>query len=66
MSDNQGPFLDLFFEMLRSERGAAKNTLEAYHRDLRDFQRALERSRLQAGSNIALADDVDIRSYLAG
>ena len=36
---NRGPYLDLFFEMLRSERGAARNTLDAYGRDLQGFQR---------------------------
>lgn len=65
-TSNQGPFLDLFFEMLRSERGAAKNTLEAYHRDLREFQQSLNRHRPDLGGNLALADDVDIRGYLAG
>ena len=63
---NQGPYLDLFFEMLRSERGVAKNTLEAYHRDLREFQRSVDRNRPDLSGNIALADDVDIRGYLAG
>ncbi|HVO15934.1 MAG TPA: site-specific tyrosine recombinase XerD [Alphaproteobacteria bacterium] len=29
--------LDLFLEMLAAERGAARNTLDAYGRDLRDF-----------------------------
>ena len=62
---NKGPYLDLFFEMLRSERGAAKNTLEAYHRDLRAFQTYFERQHPTSGGNIAEAEDVDIRGYLA-
>ena len=66
MALNDGPFLDLFFEMLRSERGAAANTLDAYRRDLTEFQRSVEHHRPDLGSNIALADDVDIRAFLAG
>ena len=63
---NRGPFLDLFFEMLRSERGAARNTLEAYGRDLQGFQRFLEQSEsLPPGDTMAQADATDIRAYLA-
>ena len=62
---NDGPFLDLFFEMLRSERGAAANTLDAYRRDLAEFQRSIDHHRPDLRSNIALADDVDIRAFLA-
>ncbi|MBB25744.1 MAG: tyrosine recombinase [Geminicoccus sp.] len=63
---NRGPFLDLFFEMLRSERGAARNTLEAYSRDLQGFQRFLEQSEsLPPGDTMAQADATDIRAYLA-
>ena len=59
---NRGPFLDLFFEMLRSERGAARNTLEAYGRDLQGFQRFLEQSEsLPPGDTMAQADATDIR-----
>ncbi len=48
-----GPFL----EALQAERGAAKNTLEGYHRDLTDF----------AGSHdIKTATAEDIIRYLAG
>jgi len=35
--DSAPRHLDLFLEMLAAERGAARNTLEAYERDLRDF-----------------------------
>ena len=66
MTANRGPFLDLFFEMLRSERGAARNTLEAYGRDLQGFQRFLEQSdSLPPGDTMAQADAPDIRAYLA-
>ena len=66
MTANRGPFLDLFFEMLRSERGAARNTLEAYGRDLQGFQRFLEQSEsLPPGDTMAQADATDIRAYLA-
>ena len=29
--------IDLYLDMLAAERGAARNTLEAYRRDLEDF-----------------------------
>jgi integrase/recombinase XerD len=66
MAVNEGPFLDLFFEMLRSERGAARNTLEAYRRDLDAFRQSLNHARPETGGNIAIADAVDIRTFLAG
>lgn len=66
MTPSDGPFLDLFFEMLRSERGAAKNTLEAYRRDLTEFRHSIDHHRPDLHGNIALADDVDIRGFLAG
>lgn len=50
-----------FLEMLSAERGAAKNTLEAYRRDLDDYCGFLEKRRRDAGS--AAADD--IRAWLA-
>lgn len=49
----------LFFEMLLVERGAAKNTLEAYARDLgqvRDF----------IGKPLKEAETADLRAYFAG
>lgn len=52
--------IDNFLEMLSAERGAAKNTLEAYRRDLEDYASFLEkRGRDAAGSS---ADD--IRAWL--
>lgn len=49
-----------FFEMLTAERGAAVNTLDAYRRDLADFQAFL------AGRGVELweASATDIKSYL--
>jgi len=49
--------IDAFLDMLSAERGAARNTLEAYCRDLEDF-------RLTAG-RLANADAEDVRAYLA-
>ena len=53
--------LDAFLEMLVVERGAARNTLDAYGRDLADVERflATRRRRLED----AAADD--LRAYLA-
>jgi integrase/recombinase XerD len=50
----------LFLDMLASERGAAKNTLEAYARDLSDFAAFLREN----GGTLARASSEDIRSYL--
>ena len=54
------PQLEPFLEMLSAERGAAANTLEAYRRDLQDFDSFLapRRRRLET----AAADD--LRAYL--
>ena len=54
------PQLEPFLEMLSAERGAAANTLEAYRRDLQDFDAFLapRRRRLET----AAADD--LRAYL--
>jgi integrase/recombinase XerD len=51
--------IDLYLDMLAAERGAARNTLEAYRRDLEDFAADLK------GSAIAGATSEDIRGYLA-
>ncbi len=53
--------LEAFLEMLSAERGASRNTLEAYARDLRDFTAYLRLKKIAAdGAN---ADHV--RLYLA-
>jgi len=51
--------IDLYLDMLAAERGAARNTLEAYRRDLEDFAGDLK------GAAIADATGEDIRGYLA-
>ena len=53
--------IDGFLEMLSAERGAAKNTLEAYRRDLDDYCGFLDRRGRDAGS----AEADDIRAWLA-
>lgn len=53
--------LDLFLEMLAAERGAARNTLEAYRRDLTDYGVWLAAHGKDAGS----ADSGDVGAYLA-
>lgn len=50
----------LFLDMLAAERGAARNTLEAYRRDLSDYCDFLA----GRGSSAADADTAMVRSYL--
>ena len=50
--------LDAFLEMLAAERGAAANTLAAYHRDLTDAAAFLKPAALEA------ADAGDVDRYL--
>jgi integrase/recombinase XerD len=50
----------LFLDMLAAERGAGKNTLDAYTRDLADFAEFLG----DAGRTIANASTDDVRGYL--
>jgi integrase/recombinase XerD len=52
--------IELFLDMLAAERGAGKNTLDAYTRDLADFAEHLT----AAGRTIANATTEDIRGYL--
>jgi len=52
--------IELFLDMLAAERGAAKNTLQAYARDLADFSAYLA----AAGGAIAGAAGEDVRGYL--
>jgi len=51
----------LYLDMLAAERGAGKNTLAAYGRDLADFSAYLG----GAGSSIAGAATDDLRAYLS-
>lgn len=53
--------LESFIEMLRAERNAARNTVEAYERDLADFAGFLA----QRGAELPTADAASIRAYLA-
>ncbi len=55
-------FLDAFLEMIIAERGAAKNTVEAYRRDLTRYSAHLA----QSGRDALTAQSDDIRSFLAG
>lgn len=57
---NSSRFLESFLEMLAAERGAAKNTLEAYRRDLSEHLRFL--SHRKTGVETASPDDC--RLYL--
>ena len=50
----------LFLDMLAAERGAGRNTLEAYTRDLTDFSSELATRK----RTIANASTDDIRAYL--
>ncbi|HEX7007399.1 MAG TPA: site-specific tyrosine recombinase XerD [Alphaproteobacteria bacterium] len=52
--------LDLFLEMLAAERGAARNTLDAYGRDLKDFAGFAARR----GKTADDADTALLRAYL--
>lgn len=52
--------IDLYLDMLAAERGAARNTLEAYRRDLTDFADYLRAHR----RTVAAATSDDIRGYL--
>jgi integrase/recombinase XerD len=54
--------IDAFLEMMAAERGAARNTLLAYGRDLADFA-AFVTAR---GGDLAMADPEVVRAYMAG
>jgi integrase/recombinase XerD len=53
--------IESFLEMLSAERGAAKNTLEAYRRDLDDYAGFLQRR----GRDAVSAEADDIRAWLS-
>ena len=55
-----GRFLESFLEMLAAERGAAKNTIDAYRRDLTDCLQYLSRRKV----SVEEASSNDCRSYL--
>jgi integrase/recombinase XerD len=54
--------VDLFLDMIAAERGAARNTIDAYRRDLADYSEFLEKR----GVSFVDADTNVIRAYLAG
>jgi integrase/recombinase XerD len=54
--------MEAFLDMLAAERGAAANTLEAYRRDLEDYEDALR----ETGSAPGGATTDDIKAYLRG
>ena len=53
--------IEAFLEMIAAERGASKNTLDAYARDLADYAAGLAR----AGKTLQNAATGDIRAYLS-
>jgi integrase/recombinase XerD len=53
--------VDGFLEMIAAERGAAKNTLDAYTRDLADYAAHVA----AAGASLLTADSETARGYLA-
>jgi integrase/recombinase XerD len=55
------PLIEAFLEMIAAERGASKNTLDAYARDLSDYAAELAR----AGKAPQSAATADIRAYLS-
>lgn len=56
----QRQHLEAFLEMLAAERGAARNTLQAYRRDLEDFLAFLE----GRAKSLAAAGSAEIGAYL--
>ena len=52
--------IELFLDMIAAERGASRNTLDAYRRDLADFSADLT----GAGGSIAAADSDELRAHL--
>jgi integrase/recombinase XerD len=55
------PLIEAFLDMIAAERGASKNTKDAYARDLADYAAALAR----AGKTPRNAATGDIRAYLS-
>ncbi len=53
--------LEMFLEMLLSERGAAAHTVTSYRRDIEQFQQ----SQNARGSDLAAADGAQVRAHLS-
>jgi len=60
-SESDVHIIEMFFEMMRVERGASENTCDAYLRDLRDYAEFLVRRR-RTLKTVAAGD---IRAYLS-
>jgi len=58
--ESRSRYLESFLEMLSAERGAARNTIDAYTRDLREFE-AFQRKRKK---NLDTAETPDLQAYL--
>jgi integrase/recombinase XerD len=58
---NNESLIELFLDMIAAERGASRNTLDAYRRDLADFSADVS----DAGQSIATADSDALRAHLA-
>jgi integrase/recombinase XerD len=58
---SEGHLIEAFLEMMSAERGAAKNTIAAYRRDLDDYAGFLAR----AGGSLASAAKEQVSAYLA-
>ena len=61
MKAREAPLVVGFLEALASERGASANTIEAYRRDLSDYEAHLR----EQGTDALKAGQGDIRAYLA-
>jgi integrase/recombinase XerD len=59
--NGRGDWIAGFLDALAAERGASLNTIEAYRRDLADYERHLH----EGGSDLRSANAADIRAYLA-
>jgi integrase/recombinase XerD len=57
---NNESLIELFLDMIAAERGASRNTLDAYRRDLADFSADVS----DAGQSIATADSDALRAHL--
>ena len=60
-ADREAALIDRFLEMMAAERGAAKNTLSAYRRDLVDYSAFLTARK----SGLRKARQRDLRDHLA-
>jgi integrase/recombinase XerD len=63
--DSDAGLIALFLDMLAAERGAGKNTLAAYARDLDDFSGYLGGTKAATRHTVADATTDDVRSFLA-